>query len=107
MIKRVILEILAQAQRENATDVAMGPATDGGTEYRYKIDGTWSKWGSAGIGWSLVAPELGGLAGVRSTECPKEGIIYVAYSGVRLRWHVKMTNQGNECILHNLGTGNV
>jgi hypothetical protein len=107
MIKRVILGVLAQAQRDNATDVAMGPATDGGTAIRYKIDGTWLNWLSGGVGWSQVESELAGLAGVRNTEYPKEGIIYVAYSGVRLRWQVKMTNHDNECILNNIGTGNL
>jgi hypothetical protein len=50
-----------------------------------------------------MASELAGLAGMRDRPCLKEGIIYVAYSGVRLRWGIKMKNQGEECILHDLG----
>ena len=108
LIKRVILGTLAQAQRDNATDVAMGPATDGRTAIRYKIDGTWINWLSGGgIGWSQMLPELAGLAGIRNTKYPKKGILYVAFSGVRLRWHLEMTNHDNECLLHNVGAGNV
>jgi hypothetical protein len=54
-----------------------------------------------------MVSELGGLAGIREAQYPKEGIIYVAYSGVRLRWQVKMTNSNGECILHNLGNETV
>jgi len=104
MIKRVSLLVLSQAQRDCATDLVMGPAADGGTSIQYKIDGAWCTWEPAGLAWPLVASELAGLAGIRDARYPKEGIIYAAYSGVRVRWHIKMMNQSDECILHNLGT---
>jgi len=106
-IKRAALLVLAQAQQDNATDLVMAPAADGGTSIRYKIDGAWHNWAPTGLGWSLLASELGGLAGVRDAEYPKEGIIYVAYSGVRLRWQIKMRNHSAECTFHNLGNEKV
>jgi hypothetical protein len=103
LIKRAALGILAQAQQDHATDVVMTPATDGGTSVRYRIEATWHDWTPSGLPWPLMASELGGLAGIRDAPYPKEGVIYVAYSGVRLRWQIKMTNQTEECILHDLG----
>ncbi len=55
------------------------------------------------LDWPAVVSELAGLAGIRDAPYPKEGIIYVAYSGVRLRWQLKMTGPDEECHLHNLG----
>jgi len=55
------------------------------------------------LDWAVVVSELAGLAGIRDAPYPKEGIIYVAYSGVRLRWQLKMTSQDKQCLLHNLG----
>jgi hypothetical protein len=57
--------------------------------------------------WPVVVSELAGLAGIRDASYPKEGIIYVAYSGVRLRWQLKMASQDNECVLHKLGSDTI
>ncbi|HTL58135.1 MAG TPA: hypothetical protein VL361_20780, partial [Candidatus Limnocylindrales bacterium] len=58
---------------------------------------------SRALDWPVVVSELAGLAGIRDAAYPKEGIIYVAYSGVRLRWQVKMASEKSECVLHDLG----
>src|SRR5205823_5518369 len=101
---RWLLGILAQSQRDNATDVAMAPDANGGTAIRYEIGGAWHNWAPApSFEWPVVVSELAGLAGLRDAPYPKEGIIYVAYSGDRLRWRLKMANQDKECVLHNLG----
>jgi hypothetical protein len=102
MVKRAALLILSTAQREGAAHVTMGPASDGGTSIRYRIDGAWHNWSTAGIAWPLMVTELEGLAGVGSAAYPKEGVIYVAYSGVRLRWEINLTSQDNGCLLSNL-----
>jgi hypothetical protein len=107
VIKRATLSVLAQAQRDNATDLRMAPAADGGTAIRYKIEGAWRNWAPAGLSWPLVLSELGGLAGIRDAEFPKQGIIYVAYSGVRLRWQLEMTNHQDACLLHDLANEKV
>jgi hypothetical protein len=62
---------------------------------------------SPAIDWPVVVSELAGLAGARDTPYPKEGIIYVAYSGVRLRWQFKMASQDSQCVLHNLGNDRI
>ena len=103
MVKRAALLILSTAQRERATDVAMGPAPDGGSFVRYRIDGVWHDWSTVGIAWPLMVSELEGLAGVRGAQYPKDRIIYIAYSGVRLRWQINLTGQDNGCLLSNLG----
>lgn len=100
-LKRWLLSIIAQAQRDGATDLVMEQAPGGGTVHRYMGH---SSPPSPMLDWPLVVSELSGLAGIREAPYPKEGIIYVAYSGVRLRWQLKMTNENSECVLHNLGT---
>ncbi len=100
LIKRGLLGILAQAQRDGATDLVMEPAPDGGTIYRYMGH---SSPPTPMLDWPVVVSELAGLASVRDAPYPKGGIIYVAYSGVRLRWQFKIACEGTECVLQNLG----
>ncbi len=103
-MKRWLLTALAGAQRDGATELVMEPAPDGGTVFRYMGH---SSPPSPSLDWSVVVSELGGLAGIRDAPYPKEGIIYVAYSGVRLRWRLKMTSQDGGCVLHNLGNDTI
>ena len=66
---------------------------------RQRGDGTWADWAPAhGLDWSLVVSELAGLAGIRDEPYPREGIIYVAYSGVRVRWRIQMASEDAECV---------
>ncbi len=103
-IKRWVLLVLSSAQREAATDLIMAPATEGGISIRYRIDGAWHDWAPThGLAWTPVVSELGGLAGIRDAPFPKAGIIYVAYSGVRVRWQIFMTSSEAGCALHHLG----
>lgn len=100
-MKRCLLSILAGAQRDGATELIMEPApAGGGTVFRYLGR---SSPPSPALDWPLVVSELAGLAGMRHAPYPKDGIIYVAYSGVRLRWQLKMPTEASGCILHNLG----
>jgi hypothetical protein len=105
--RRAALLILSTAVRDRATEATMGPASDGGTSIRYRIDGVWHAWSTAGIAWPLMVTELEGLAGVRAKPYPKEGIIYVAYSGVRVRWQINLTSKDKSCFLSNLGSETV
>lgn len=103
-IKRGLLGILAQTQRDGATELVMAPTSDGGTSWRCNVGGTWHEAiPSPFLQWPMVVSELAGLAGIRDAPCPKEGIIYVAYSGVRLRWQLNISNETSECVLHNVG----
>lgn len=101
-VKRAALLILSTAVRERAAEMTMGPTNDGWTSIRYRIDGAWHDWNKAGIEWSLMVSELEGLAGVRNAPYPKEGIIYVAYSGVRVRWQINVASPDKDCFLSNL-----
>jgi hypothetical protein len=103
-LKRWLLSTLAGAQRDGATDLVMEPASVDGTVFRYMGH---TSPANRSLEWPLVVSELAGLAGVRDAPYPKEGIIHVAYSGVRLRWQLRMANQASECVLHNLGHGRV
>ena len=103
-MKRWLLTIVAGAQRDGASDLVMERAPGGGTIYRYMGHNSPP---NPSLDWPLVVSELAGLAGVRDAPHPKEGIIYVAYSGVRLRWHFKMASQESECVLHNLGSDTI
>lgn len=103
MVKRAALLVLSTAQRDRATHTAMGPTAEGGTWVRYRINGTWYDWSTIGIPWPEMASELEGLAGIRGAAYPKEGIIYVAYSGVRLRWQLNVAETENGCLLSHLG----
>ncbi len=104
MVKQAALLVLSTAQRDRATEVVMGPAANVGTFVRYRIDAAWHDWSTVGIGWPVMLSELEGLAGLRGTPYPKQAIIYVAYSGVRLRWQINLTGPDNGCLLSNLGS---
>src|SRR6266403_3209328 len=95
LVKRGLLGILAQAQRDGATDLVMEPAAGEGTVYRYMGH---SSPPTPTLDWPAVVSVLAGLAGSRDAAYPKEGIIYVAFSGVRLRWQLKMASQDKECV---------
>jgi hypothetical protein len=71
---------------------------------RQKVNGSWQGWAPApGLDWTLVTSEPEGLAGIRGAPYPKEGIVYVAYLGVRVRWRLRMISKDEEYLLHNLG----
>ena len=103
-LKRWLSTTLAGAQQDGATDLVMEPAAGGGTVFRYM--GHCSS-PAPSLDWPAVVSELAGLAGIRDAAYPKQGIIYVAYSGVRLRWQLKMASQDKECVLHNLGNARI
>ncbi len=103
LAKRWVLLVISSAQREGATDLILGPGADGGTAARYKVADAWHDYSPSEVTWSSVGSELGGLAGIRDKAFPKQGIIYVAYSGVRLRWQLEMMSADGQCLLHNLG----
>jgi hypothetical protein len=88
-LKRLLLGILAQAQRDGARDLLIEPAPGKGAVFRYMGR---SSPPSPALEWPAVVSELAGLAGIRDAPCPKEGIIYIAYSGVRLRWQLKIAD---------------
>lgn len=88
-IRRLTLSVLALAQREHATGLVIGLSEPARAPVRYKIKGKWYDWKSPGRDQvpGIIA-ELGRLAAFSGRPYPKEGLIDVPYSGVRLLWVV-------------------
>ena len=99
-IKRFTLMVLFQAQQDRATELVIAPAIHDHAPISYKVEGTWYDMSSppAQILPDVVA-ELGRLAAFTDRPFPKEGLIDLAYSGVRLRWVVRMSSAEADCIL--------
>ena len=99
-IKRFTLLVLFQAQQDRATKLTVAPAARGGSPIKYKVGGTWYDMAPppAHILPAVVA-ELGRLAAFANRPFPREGLIDVPYSGIRLRWVIRMTSLEEDCIL--------
>jgi type II secretory ATPase GspE/PulE/Tfp pilus assembly ATPase PilB-like protein len=99
-IQRFTRLVLFQAQQDHATEVTISPARAGQAPIRYKVGGTWYDMSPppAQILPEVVA-ELGQLAAFTKRPFPKEGLIDVPYSGVHLRWVIRMMSADSDCIL--------
>jgi type II secretory ATPase GspE/PulE/Tfp pilus assembly ATPase PilB-like protein len=99
-IKRFTQLVLFQAQQDQVTELVIAPANRERPPVRYKVEGSWHEMSPppAHILPGVVA-ELGRLAVFTKRPFPKEGLIDVAYSGVRLRWVIRMTSADADCIL--------
>ena len=99
-IQRFTLLVLFQAQQDHATEMTIGSASNGPSPIRYKVGGTWYDMSPppAHIMPDVVA-ELGRLAQFTKRPFPKEGLIDVPCSGVRLRWIIRMASAEADCIL--------
>ena len=99
-IKRFTLLVLFQAQQDHATELTIAPASAGRPPIRYKLGSTWYDLSRppAHILPDVVA-ELGRLAAFTKRPFPKEGLIDVPYSGVRLRWVIRRASADADCIL--------
>ena len=99
-IKRFTELVLFEAQQDRATELVIAPVIRETSPIKYKVEGTWYEMSPppAHILPGVVA-ELGRLAGFTKRPFPKEGLIDVAYSGVRLRWIIRMTSAEDDCIL--------
>ncbi len=99
-IRKYTLLLLFQAQQDHATELAVSPTHRDPSPIRYKVDGSWYHFSSppAHVLPGVVA-ELGRLAAFTKRPFPKEGLIDVPYSGVRLLWVLRMTSPEEECVL--------
>src|SRR5512138_1660613 len=92
-IKRFILLVLFQAQQDHATELSIGPVSSGGSPIRYRVGGAWYDVSPPPEQIMRgVVEELGRLAAFTNRPFPKEGLIDVPYSGVRLRWVIRMAS---------------
>ena len=99
-IKRFTRLVLFQAQQDHATEVTIAPASGARPAIRYKVGDTWYDLSPppAHILPDVIA-ELARLAAFTKKPFPKDGLIDVPYSGVRLRWRIRMTSAEAECVL--------
>jgi len=92
--------VLFQAQQDHAQELIIAPVVREGSPVRYKVEDTWYDMSPppARILPGVVA-ELGRLAAFAKRPFPKEGLIDLPFSGVRLRWIVRMTSADGDCML--------
>jgi len=99
-IQRFTLLVLFQAQQDRATELTIASAISGRSPITYKV---------GALGTNMSAPPAHIMAGVVAqletvaafTKRPflKEGLIDVPYSGVRLRWIIRMATADAACML--------
>jgi hypothetical protein len=99
-IKRFTLLVLFQAQQDQATELTIDPVSGERPGIRYKVGDTWHDLSPPPphILPGVVA-ELGQLASFTKRPFPKEGLIDVPYSGVRLLWVIRRESAAAECVL--------
>ena len=99
-VKRFTLLLLFQAQQDRATELAVAPMSGEMPAIRYKVGNTWHDLSPppSHILPGVVA-ELGRLASFTRRPFPKEGLIDVLYSGVRLLWVIRVASAQAECFL--------
>jgi hypothetical protein len=99
-IRRFTRLVLFQAQQDHATELTIAPASGEQPSIRYKVGDRWYDMSPppADILPGVVA-ELDRLAAFSKRPFPKEGLIDVPYSGVRLRWIHRRTSADADCVL--------
>ena len=99
-VKRFTLLLLFQAQQDHATELAIAPGGGERPAIRYKVGDAWHDLSPppSHVPPGVVA-ELGRLASFTRRPFPKEGLIDVHYSGIRLLWVIRMASADAECIL--------
>lgn len=98
-INRCTKLILFQAQQDHAAELIVRNAPGAGAAISYKVAQTWHDWTSPGAELApAILSEIGRLADFVKRPFPRQGLIDVRYSGVRLLWVAKMTSAG-ECVL--------
>ena len=90
-IRRFTLLVLFQAQQDHATELVIAPPSGTRSPIRYKLGDAWHDMSPppADILPGVMA-ELGRLAAFTKRPFPKEGLIDVPFSGVRLRWIIRI-----------------
>lgn len=99
-IRRFTLLVLFQAQMDRATELVIDPSAGESAGIRYRVSGLWHDLAPPppDVLPGVVA-ELKTLAGLPERIFPKEGDIDLAYSGVRLRWKVRIPMPDDICLL--------
>ena len=100
VIQRTTKQVLFQAQQDHATELVVRSCPRTGAAIRYKVAETWHDWNSPGPQFApAIIGAIGRLADFTRRPCPKEGLIDVPYSGVRLLWVARMASANGDCTL--------
>lgn len=92
-IKRYALMVLFQAQQDHATELLVRRSDESGAPIRYQLGGTWHDWKSPGTALApAILDEISTLAGFGTRPFPREGLIDVNHSGLRLLWIARMAS---------------
>jgi hypothetical protein len=99
-IKHCTRLILFQAQQDHASELVVSSSRRFATPVRYKLGHTWHDWQSPGPEHApAIIDEMGRLAAFSKQPFPRKGLIDLQYSGVRLRWVVRMASADGDCVL--------
>jgi hypothetical protein len=92
--------VLFQAQQDHASELVIEPSMGTRSPIRYKVAGSWYEL-SPPPAHILpgVRAEVGHLAGFPDGAFPKQGVIDVPFSGVRLQWRASTDDDDAECVL--------
>lgn len=95
------LLILSQSQQDEATELVFSRAAGAEFPVKYRVKGIWHDWHGppAHLVPGIIA-ELERLGGLAQRPFPKEGLIDVPYSGIRLHWTIRMTSAESDCVLN-------
>ena len=99
-IQRCTRLILFQAQQDLAAELVVSTSAESVAPIRYKVAEVWHDWKSPGREHApAIKAEIGRLAAFAKRPFPKQGLIDMLYSGVRLLWVVRMESADGDCIL--------
>ena len=104
-VTRYVLQVLYQSQRDEASEVMIGPSGAGELPLRYKVGQTWHDWASPEVSLaSKLISEGERLAAFPEGPFPKSGTVDVAFRETRLRWRAQRLSAEAACVLIPLRT---
>ena len=103
-IRHFTLLVLLQAQQDHATELTVGLGSAGRSPIRYKVEGAWYEMSPPPPALMPgVIADLGRMAALSDSPFPKEGLVDMAFGGVRLRWVVRALSPDADFVLTPVG----
>ena len=105
VIRRYVNLMLLQAQQDHITKLVISGLPPGKSFFNECIAAdTWSITVPGHIRTG-VAAELARMAKLPLDGFPREGVIETSFGKVRLRWRIRMTSAGSDCMLTRIPDG--
>jgi len=94
-----IRHVLFQAHRAGVRELVIGPTKGGGTPIKYKLRDSLVEVSAfpARIHPGVVV-HLAHLAQMPEGPFPKEGILGMIFGGTPLKWKIRLTGEGADCL---------